>query len=47
MVTLATAAPAAEKIVFGAEHGKIWLSLEPADATETGTRVLTDKSVYK
>jgi pilus assembly protein CpaB len=47
MVTLATAAPDAEKIVFGAEHGKIWLSLEPADATETGTRVLTDKSVYK
>ena len=47
MVTLATAAPQAEKIVFGAEHGKIWLSLEPADATETGTRVLTDKSVYK
>jgi pilus assembly protein CpaB len=47
MVTLATVAPDAEKIVFGAEHGKIWLSLQPADATETGTRVLDDKSVYE
>jgi pilus assembly protein CpaB len=47
MVTLATAAPGAEKIVFGAEHGKVWLSLEPADATETGTQVLTDASVYE
>src|ERR671916_380412 len=32
MVTLAVTAPNAEKIVFGAEHGKIWLSLEPANA---------------
>ena len=47
MVTLAAAAPDAEKVVFGAEHGKIWLSLEPADATETGTRVLDDTSVYQ
>jgi pilus assembly protein CpaB len=47
LVTLAIAARDAEKIVFGAEHGKIWLSLEPADATVTGTRVVTDASVYK
>ncbi len=47
MVTLAVTAPNAEKIVFGAEHGKIWLSLEPADAAITGTRVVTEKSVYK
>jgi pilus assembly protein CpaB len=47
MVTLATMAPDAEKVVFGAEHGTIWLSLEPVDAIETGTRVLTDRSVYK
>ena len=47
MVTLAAAAPDAEKIVFGAEHGKIWLSLEPADATEDGTRIVTDGSVYE
>jgi pilus assembly protein CpaB len=47
MVTLAITAPNAEKIVFGAEHGKIWLSLEPANAAVAGTRVVTDKSVYK
>ena len=47
MVTLAITAPNAEKIVFGAEHGKIWLSLEPANAAVTGTRVVTEKSVYK
>jgi pilus assembly protein CpaB len=47
MVTLALAAPDAEKVVFGAEHGKIWLSLEPSDAVVAGTRVVTDASVYK
>jgi pilus assembly protein CpaB len=47
MVTLAMTAPNAEKIVFGAEHGKIWLSLEPANAALGGTRVVTEKSVYK
>jgi len=47
MVTLAMTAPNAEKIVFGAEHGKIWLSLEHADAAVAGTRVVTEKSVYK
>ena len=47
MVTLAMTAPNAEKIIFGAEHGKIWLSLEPANAALGGTRVVTEKSVYK
>ncbi len=47
MVTLALAAPDAEKVVFGAEHGKIWLSLEPKDAVVAGTRVVTNGSVYK
>jgi pilus assembly protein CpaB len=47
MVTLALTAPNAEKVVFGAEHGKIWLSLEPANATVGGTRVLTEKNIYK
>jgi pilus assembly protein CpaB len=47
MVTLAITAPNAEKIVFGAEHGKIWLSLEPADAAVAGTRVVTEKNLYK
>jgi pilus assembly protein CpaB len=47
MVTLALTAPNAEKVVFGAEHGKIWLSLEPADAAVAGTRVVTEENVYK
>jgi pilus assembly protein CpaB len=47
MVTLALTAPNAEKVVFGAEHGKIWLSLEPGNAAVAGTRVVTEKSVYK
>jgi pilus assembly protein CpaB len=47
MVTLAATAPNAEKIVFGAEHGKVWLSLEPANAAVAGTRVVTESSVYK
>jgi pilus assembly protein CpaB len=47
MVTLAMTAPNAEKIIFGAEHGKIWLSLEPGTAALAGTRVVTEKSVYK
>jgi pilus assembly protein CpaB len=47
MVTLAVSAPNAEKVIFGAEHGKIWLSLEPATASVQGTRVVTEKSVFK
>jgi pilus assembly protein CpaB len=46
-VTLAVKAPDAELVVFGAEHGKIWLSLEPAAATEKGSRVVTDEEVYQ
>ena len=41
MVTLAITAPNAEKLVFGAEHGMIWVSLEPSSAAVSGTRVLT------
>jgi pilus assembly protein CpaB len=47
MVTLALTAPNAEKVVFGAEHGKIWLSLEPANASVDGTRVVTEKNIYR
>jgi pilus assembly protein CpaB len=47
MVTLVSSGRNIEKIVFGAEHGKVWLSLEPGNAVVTGTRVVTEKSVYK
>jgi pilus assembly protein CpaB len=46
-VTLALSAADAEKLVFGAEHGRLWLSLEPSDADTSGTRVVTPRNVYK
>ncbi len=45
MVTLAVTAADAEKVVYGAEYGTLWLSLEPADAMLTGTRVVTRENV--
>lgn len=47
LVTLARTAPDVEKIVYAAENGKIWLTKEPATATETGTRELTRDGVFK
>jgi pilus assembly protein CpaB len=44
-VTFALSAADAEKLVFGAEHGRLWLSLEPADADTSGTRIVTPKNV--
>lgn len=41
LVTLAVDAPSMEKVVFGAEHGRIWLSWEPKEANESGTKVQT------
>src|SRR4051794_31064325 len=46
MVTLAVDSQDAETVVFGAEHGTLWLSLEP-DGTDTGgTRVVQPDNVY-
>lgn len=47
VVTFAVNAADAEKIVFGAEHGRLYLSLEPSDATTSGTRVTTPENVYR
>jgi len=47
MVTLATTANNAERIVFAAEYGSIWLSSEPADAAVSGTRPITQKNLYQ
>lgn len=47
IVTLARTGPDAEKIVFAQEFGTIWLSKEPSNASETGTRELTAKDLYK
>ena len=44
-VTLALDAPAVEKVVFGAEHGRLWLAWEPKEANESGTKVQTKAGV--
>nr|WP_240153732.1 RcpC/CpaB family pilus assembly protein [Arthrobacter sp. 147(2020)] len=47
LVTVARTAPDAEKIVYGQEFGRIWLSKEPATATEDGTRPITADEIYE
>jgi pilus assembly protein CpaB len=47
LVTLAVDAASAEKIVFAAEHGFVWLSVEPEDADESGTDIITRGNVYE
>jgi pilus assembly protein CpaB len=46
MVTLAVTAEQAEGVVFGAEHGSLWLSLEPDGADVDGTEIVTPDNVY-
>lgn len=45
MVTMALDAPSVEKVVFAAEHGRLWLSWEPKDASEAGTKVQSRQGV--
>jgi len=47
LVTLAVDAPSAERVVFAAEHGKVWLAIEPQSTPEAGTRVQTRGSIYQ
>lgn len=47
LVTLALDAPSVERVVFAAEHGSLWLSAEPAEAVEGGTKVVTRGNVYE
>ena len=46
MITFAVTAPQVEAIVWGVEHGTVWLSLEPEDADTGGTQVLTPENIY-
>lgn len=46
VVTLALPASQVEQVVFAAEFGRIWLAAEPADAEESGTRILALEQVY-
>lgn len=47
MVTLALPAPDAEKVVYAAEYELIWLSIEPEDASEDGTRIVTPEVIFE
>ena len=46
MVTLAVTAAQAEAVVYGIEHGSLWLSLESEDADTRGTGVLDAGTIY-
>ncbi len=46
LITLALPAGDAEKVVFGMEHGTVWLSLEPEGADNSGTGIITQGNVY-
>jgi pilus assembly protein CpaB len=46
LVTLAVDVPQAERIVFSAEHGTVWLSAETEDADESGSRLRTPRNIY-
>lgn len=46
LLTLAVNARDAESVIFGAEHGTLWLSLEPDGAQTGGTRVLDPGTIY-
>ena len=45
LVTLALDAPSVERVVFAAEHGRLWLSWQPKEAGEGGTKVQTRAGV--
>jgi pilus assembly protein CpaB len=45
VITLAVTAAQAEAVVFGAEHGTLWLTLEPEGARTGGTAVVTSETI--
>lgn len=47
LITLALEAPDVERVVFAAEHGSLWLSADPDDASESGTSIKTKESIYR
>lgn len=47
LITFARDAADAEKIVYAAEFGKIYLSREPADATENATGILDKTRLFR
>jgi pilus assembly protein CpaB len=47
MITLGLRPEQAEAVVFGMEHGTVWLSLEPEGVDLDGTEVLTPGNIYE
>jgi pilus assembly protein CpaB len=47
LITFALTAPDVERMVYAAEHGRIWLAREPADASEEGTQVQTALVIFR
>lgn len=47
MVTVAVDDAMAARVVFGAEFGTIWLSKEPADATQGAPEIIRKNRIYK
>ena len=47
LVTLAVSAADAERVVFAAEFGRLWLTAEGPDADESGTSIQTRASVHQ
>jgi pilus assembly protein CpaB len=46
LVTLALSAHDSETLVHAAENGTVWLAIEPMDADESGTRVVTPANAF-
>jgi pilus assembly protein CpaB len=47
MITFAVNAAQAEAVVFGMEHGTVWLTLESEDADTGGTTVVDPGNIYE
>ena len=47
LVTLAVDAPAVERVVFSQEFGSVWLTLEPATASEDGSTIQRRETVFE
>jgi pilus assembly protein CpaB len=47
MITFAVTAAQAEAVVFGMEHGTVWLTLENEDADTGGTSVVDGDTIYE
>ncbi len=46
MLTLALPARDAERVIFGMEHGTVWLGLEPDGTDNSGTQIITQGNIY-